>query len=73
VLAAGADGAVTLAVDSDVPERVTFYEGQTFWVENASTGRPEFGGRLVRDPRTRNITALQIGGRLAPRGGGLAA
>jgi CubicO group peptidase (beta-lactamase class C family) len=67
VVRSGRDGSFYLAVDGDTPERVTFYEGLTFWLHDGATGRPEFGGRFVRDPKTGEIAGLQMGGRLAPK------
>jgi CubicO group peptidase (beta-lactamase class C family) len=67
VVRPGHDGGVYLAVDGDVPERVTVYEGLTFWLQDAASGRHEFGGRFVRDPKTGEIAGLQMGGRLAPK------
>jgi CubicO group peptidase (beta-lactamase class C family) len=67
VVRRGRDGAVYLAVDGDAPERVTVYEGLTFWLQDEASGRQEFGGRFVRDAKTGEIAGLQMGGRLAPK------
>lgn len=61
------DGKALLAIDGDVPERLIFTDRSMFWMESAVTGRAEFGGRLLRAPETGDVTAIQVGGRLAVR------
>jgi CubicO group peptidase (beta-lactamase class C family) len=67
VVSADDSGVVTLAVGGDTAERLTVHEGLTFWLDDLATGRPEFGGRFLRDSTTGKVTGLQMGGRLAPR------
>ncbi|NJC68035.1 beta-lactamase family protein [Planosporangium flavigriseum] len=58
-----------LAVDGDGFARMTFYDHLTFTLQDPESGREVLGGRFLRNPATKEIHALQVGGRLARRRG----
>ncbi|TVT09512.1 beta-lactamase family protein [Amycolatopsis bartoniae] len=61
------DGEVCLTVDGEVHHDLVLYDCGTLSVPDPVTGRHTDCGRIVRDPGTGEVTALQIGGRLARR------
>lgn len=67
VVTAGANGSVQLSIDGENSVPLTFHEELTFSVHDPSSGRRVFGGKFVRDPATRRVTGIQVGGRLACR------
>ncbi|MGH4020309.1 MAG: serine hydrolase domain-containing protein [Pseudonocardiaceae bacterium] len=58
------DGRLHL-VDGDAFDRLTFYDGLTFSLQDPASGQQVLGGRFLRHPVTEEINGIQIGGRLA--------
>ncbi|ANN21834.1 hypothetical protein SD37_17095 [Amycolatopsis orientalis] len=61
------EGVVCLTVDGEVHRDLALYDCGTMSVPDPATGQRADCGRIVRDPRTGRVTALQVGGRLAER------
>ncbi|OLB76504.1 MAG: hypothetical protein AUI14_18595 [Actinobacteria bacterium 13_2_20CM_2_71_6] len=60
-------GELYLSVDGDAFVRLTFHDGLIFSLRDPDSGRHVLGGRFLRDPRTGQVNAIQIAGRLASR------
>jgi CubicO group peptidase (beta-lactamase class C family) len=63
------DGEVLLAIDGEAVARLAFHEGWTFAQRDLESGQWIPPGRFLPDPITGNLDLIQVGGRLARRGG----
>jgi len=61
------DGALCLAAGGDLVARLAFYDDLQFLIEDPTAGREQHVGRFLRDPSTKLVNQVQIGGRLAWR------
>jgi CubicO group peptidase (beta-lactamase class C family) len=68
-VARGEDGALYVDLDDGLRRDLTFYEGLRFCAEAPATDEPPVAGRFVRDGDTGDIGSMEIGGRVARRGG----
>jgi CubicO group peptidase (beta-lactamase class C family) len=60
-------GRLQLSVDGDDFTPLSCARDLTFALRDPETGAEVVGGRFVRDPRTQQVGAIQLGGRLAVR------
>jgi CubicO group peptidase (beta-lactamase class C family) len=67
VVAVRHDAQLHLAVDGDNFARLSMYEDLTFSTRDPDTGQQVLSGCFLRNPVTKHIDALQVGGRLAGR------
>jgi CubicO group peptidase (beta-lactamase class C family) len=67
VVAARPDGHRYLAVDGDAFARLRCYEDLTFSTRDPNSGGQVLSGRFLKDPVTKRINAIQVGGRHASR------
>lgn len=56
-----------LVVDGEVFPELVVHRDDRFSVREPASGRRVIGGRFLRDPATGEVSALQTGGRVAPR------
>jgi CubicO group peptidase (beta-lactamase class C family) len=60
-------GGLCLEVGSELIARLAFYDGLEFLMQDPASGQGRHVGRFLRDPITKQVEHLQIGGRLARR------
>ena len=61
------DGELYLAIGGELIARLVFYDKLNFLIQDMASGRGHHVGRFLRDPITKQVEQLQIGGRLARR------
>jgi CubicO group peptidase (beta-lactamase class C family) len=68
LITAAEDGALCLASGGELIARLAFYgAGMDFVLQDPTSGQGLHAGRFLRDPVTKHVEQLQIGGRLARR------
>jgi hypothetical protein len=67
LITVGDDGGLYLLNGDEVIARLAFYDELIFALQDLTSGQELHCGRFRRDPITRQIEQLQIGGRLARR------
>ncbi|MGH3844310.1 MAG: serine hydrolase domain-containing protein [Pseudonocardiaceae bacterium] len=67
VITEGDDGGLFLEIGGELVARLAFYNDRDFLIQDPISGQGQHAGRFLRDPSTRQVAHLQIGGRLAPR------
>jgi CubicO group peptidase (beta-lactamase class C family) len=66
-LVTAAGGELFLELGSELITRLVFCDGLDFLMQDSASGQRQHAGRFLRDPITKHIEYLQIGGRLASR------
>jgi CubicO group peptidase (beta-lactamase class C family) len=61
------DGVLYLSIGGELIARLVFYDNLNFLIQDTVSGRGHHVGRFLRDPITKQVEQLQIGGRLARR------
>jgi CubicO group peptidase (beta-lactamase class C family) len=61
------DGALYLANGDELTARLAFYDDLDFLLQDPTSGQSMHAGRFVRDPITKQVGHVLIGGRLAQR------
>jgi CubicO group peptidase (beta-lactamase class C family) len=67
LITAADGGDLFLEIGGEPIARLAFYEDLNFLMQDPASGQGRHVGRFLRDPITRQVDYLQIGGRLAPR------
>ena len=67
VITVGDDGGLCLDIGGELVARLAFYHDLDFLLQDPISGQGHHVGRFLRDPITRQVEYLQVGGRLAPR------
>lgn len=67
LITAADDGDLFLDIGGELVARLAFYGDLDFLMQDPVSGEGHHVGRFLRDPITRQVDYLQLGGRLAPR------
>jgi hypothetical protein len=67
LITAGDDGSLYLANGDELIARLIFSDDVVFVLQDLTSGQRLHAGRFLRDPITKQVERLQIGGRLARR------
>ena len=69
LITAGDEADLLLGIGGEHVARLAFYDDLEFFIQDPVSRQGQHVGRFLRDPITKQVELVQIGGRLAPRQG----